>query len=389
MGREPGNTLKTARPFQVSEINQTLKESLGSLDSIDIWKISPKLRSSLNLTLNGIAKKAKVDVALLNSAGRVIQSSGRPNSVAKTLSDIPLETGTFYVRVKLQQGSINTRYALTLAATPIVDMPIPPVDVPAPPTDNPPINPPIPSTPPTLPTPPIDMPSPPADLYGNSFDTATQLTSAAATLQDFVGNRDPNDFLKFGTLTAGQFSMELTGLSDDANLSFYDDKRNLIFSSNNSGTANENINQHLTNIAGSTYYIQVSQAPGKDTNYSLNYSFVPDTPVTTTSGLKYIDLAVGTGATPQMGQTVTVQYTGILDNGKKFDSSRDRNEPFSFTIGIGKVIQGWDEGLSTMKVGGRRQLIIPSNLAYGSRGSGSSIPPNATLVFDVELLGIS
>jgi peptidylprolyl isomerase len=376
MRREPGNTLKTARPFQVSEINQTVKDSLSPLDLIDIWKISPKLKSSLNLIVNGIAKKTKVDVALLNSAGRVIQSLGKPNSIVKTLSDIPLEAGTFYIRVKLEKGSVNTRYALTVAATPIADMPTPPMDMPVPPTDN-------------TPTPPFP-PFPPADLYGNSFDTATQLTSAAATLQDFVGNSDPNDFLKFGTLTAGQFNVELTGLSDDANLSFYDDKRNLIFSSNNSGTANESINQRLTNIAGSTYYVQVSQAPGKDTNYSLNYSFVPDTPVTTASGLQYIDLDVGTGATPQTGKTVTVQYTGILNNGTKFDSSRDpKRTPFSFTIGIGQVIQGWDEGISTMKIGGRRQLIIPSDLAYGSEGRGNIIPPNATLIFDVELLSIS
>lgn len=111
--------------------------------------------------------------------------------------------------------------------------------------------------------------------------------------------------------------------------------------------------------------------------------------VTTPSGLKYIEIKEGDGATPQRGQTVVVHYTGTLEDGTKFDSSRDRNSPFSFKLGVGQVIKGWDEGLSTMKVGGRRQLIIPSELGYGARGAGGVIPPNATLIFDVELLRIS
>nr|WP_202924841.1 FKBP-type peptidyl-prolyl cis-trans isomerase [Myxacorys almedinensis] len=112
------------------------------------------------------------------------------------------------------------------------------------------------------------------------------------------------------------------------------------------------------------------------------------TPVTTDSGLQYTDLVEGTGASPTKGQKVTVHYTGTLEDGTKFDSSRDRGQPFDFKIGVGQVIKGWDEGVSSMKVGGRRQLVIPPELGYGSRGIGP-IPPNATLLFDVELLNVS
>jgi FKBP-type peptidyl-prolyl cis-trans isomerase len=111
-------------------------------------------------------------------------------------------------------------------------------------------------------------------------------------------------------------------------------------------------------------------------------------PTTTASGLQYWDIVVGTGATASPGNTVKVHYSGFLTTGAKFDSSRDRGEPFSFPLGAGQVIKGWDEGVAGMKVGGQRQLRIPPQLGYGATGAGGVIPPNATLIFDVELLDV-
>ena len=112
------------------------------------------------------------------------------------------------------------------------------------------------------------------------------------------------------------------------------------------------------------------------------------TTTTTTSGLQYEELKIGEGALAEMGQHVTVHYTGWLTDGTKFDSSKDRNDPFQFHLGAGQVIRGWDEGVAGMKVGGRRTLTIPPELGYGARGAGGVIPPNAVLVFEVELLGV-
>jgi peptidylprolyl isomerase len=114
-------------------------------------------------------------------------------------------------------------------------------------------------------------------------------------------------------------------------------------------------------------------------------------PMTTASGLQIVDTTVGTGASPQ-GKTAVVHYTGWLSEGgakgKKFDSSVDRGQPFEFPVGAGRVIKGWDEGVASMKVGGKRTLIVPPEMGYGARGAGGVIPPNATLIFDVELLGV-
>ena len=118
----------------------------------------------------------------------------------------------------------------------------------------------------------------------------------------------------------------------------------------------------------------------------------PGNVITMPDGLKIIDVKVGTGASPKTGQTCVMHYTGWLwvngAKGKKFDSSVDRGDPFEFQIGRGMVIKGWDEGVATMKVGGKRTLIIPPALGYGARGAGGVIPPNATLMFDVDLLAV-
>lgn len=133
-----------------------------------------------------------------------------------------------------------------------------------------------------------------------------------------------------------------------------------------------------------------SPAPARTPTPAANAAAGPITlenPTVTASGLRYEDVVVGDGPSPQQGQRVTVHYTGYFTDGRKFDSSIDRGQPFTFVLGVGQVIRGWDEGVATMKVGGKRLLYIPSNLAYGARGQGP-IPPNTDLIFEVELLDI-
>jgi peptidylprolyl isomerase len=137
--------------------------------------------------------------------------------------------------------------------------------------------------------------------------------------------------------------------------------------------------------ANSTLIFEVElfniEKPFVDTDFSL-----PGREHNTDSGLRTIIHVEGTGDMPKVGQKVVVHYTGLLEDGSKFDSSHDRNQPFSFELGMGRVIKGWDEGLALMKKGEKRTFIIPADLGYGSRGAGGVIPPNATLVFEVELL---
>jgi len=145
------------------------------------------------------------------------------------------------------------------------------------------------------------------------------------------------------------------------------------------------IGRSLVVVTALTAMCSVTAIAGQEQTAAKSKTTAAKT-VTTASGLKYTDVKVGSGASPVKGKQVKVHYTGTLENGKKFDSSVDRNEPFSFVIGVGQVIPGWDEGVMGMKVGGKRKLIIPSKLGYGAAGAGGVIPPNATLLFDVELL---
>lgn len=143
-----------------------------------------------------------------------------------------------------------------------------------------------------------------------------------------------------------------------------------------------------TSAAQETLVAQGSADDLKVEEETMADSAADENVITTNSGLQYVVIAEGDGAAPQPGNRVFVHYVGTLENGTKFDSSRDRGRPFDFTIGQGQVIKGWDEGVGLMKVGDRRKLIIPPELGYGARGAGGVIPPNATLIFDVELLRI-
>lgn len=158
------------------------------------------------------------------------------------------------------------------------------------------------------------------------------------------------------------------------------------------GDRNEAIAAELSPMSAQT--TQVTKPTASDTG-AMTMAATPNQEstgsnrtITTASGLQYEDVVEGTGAAPQKGQTVSVHYTGTLEDGSVFDSSRKRGQPFEFKLGVGQVIKGWDEGVGSMKVGGRRNLVIPPELGYGSRGIGP-IPPNSTLMFDVELLDVA
>jgi peptidylprolyl isomerase len=138
----------------------------------------------------------------------------------------------------------------------------------------------------------------------------------------------------------------------------------------------------------SSHNSTIALADSESLKGTANVNEQPAEEVTTASGLKYVELVKGTGESPKRGQTAVVHYTGWLTDGTKFDSSVDRRSPFSFRVGAGQVIGGWDEGVASMKIGAKRKLIVPPDLGYGARGAGGKIPPNATLVFEVELLDV-
>jgi peptidylprolyl isomerase len=162
----------------------------------------------------------------------------------------------------------------------------------------------------------------------------------------------------------------------------------LHFEKTENGWRSVNSDEDIGNALANMMFTQGRPLEGLKTGSAQVGEGAPE--ITTASGLKYTDLLVGAGATPQKGQTVTVHYTGTLANGKKFDSSYDHpgQKPLEFQLGTPQIIQGWNEGIATMKVGGKRRLTIPSVLGYGPAGRPPSIPGNSTLVFDVELLGV-
>ncbi len=147
-------------------------------------------------------------------------------------------------------------------------------------------------------------------------------------------------------------------------------------------------NQKNASATATSVALALTQTAAPTTPPAMLFPGVITDTVKTASGLQYKDLNVGNGATAQSGNTVSVHYTGWLTNGTQFDSSIPRNQPFEFTLGAGNVIKGWDEGVAGMKVGGTRILIIPPDLGYGAQGSGSTIPPNSTLVFEVQLISV-
>lgn len=224
-------------------------------------------------------------------------------------------------------------------------------------------------------------------LITTDVDSVTQITSFSFTLDTQIPEIIITEPANGETVST---QAQLTGSADGTgsqlqSLTYrFNQNQDIVIPVNDNGTFDQQLN--LTGLENSfpTLTISASDLAGNLSNNEINLA----APFTTESQLQYIDFAPGDGVTPNNGQRVTVHYTGTFTNGEVFDSSLQRGVPFTFTLGVGEVIRGWDEGIATMSVGSRRRLIIPPDLAYGETGRGS-IPPNATLIFDVELLSIS
>lgn len=226
------------------------------------------------------------------------------------------------------------------------------------------------------------------DFTDSGLETASnQQIQGNSIVEDVNGNLTTNQ----SDLINGSIALqdELTGqgdISGDGTLSHYDA---YLISLASTGLINSFAAYPDSDLVAVGDFNEDAKISAFDAYQAISSNNDVIIPTTTESSLQYIDLEIGDGTTPAVGDIVTVHYTGTLEDGTVFDSSRDRDTPFQFQLGVGQVIRGWDEGLATMNIGSRRTLIIPPELAYGERGAGSAIPPNATIIFDVELLGIT